>query len=94
MKEFISCFEALDEIRFSFNLTNLFFVIWEQSHGFNQLSLTRPSAECREIKNVLFVGASSRPGNGVPLVLIGAKSVAEKAMKRINDLSAINIEDK
>jgi phytoene dehydrogenase-like protein len=54
------------------------------SHGFNQLSLTRPSSKANNndgsMPNVLYVGASSRPGNGVPLVLIGAKLVAEQAM--------------
>jgi phytoene desaturase (3,4-didehydrolycopene-forming) len=50
------------------------------SHGLAQLSLTRPGASCKEYPNVLFVGASSRPGNGVPLVLIGAKLVAKKAL--------------
>jgi phytoene desaturase (3,4-didehydrolycopene-forming) len=63
------------------------------SHGFGQLSLTRPSSKGTSIlspfqkqqggdvdmSNVLYVGASSRPGNGVPLVLIGAKLVAEQA---------------
>lgn len=56
------------------------------SHGFGQLSLTRPSAECKEFGNVLFVGASSRPGNGVPLVLLGAKSVASKVEKKLSIL--------
>mmetsp|Transcript_10558 Transcript_10558/g.15374 ORF Transcript_10558/g.15374 Transcript_10558/m.15374 type:complete len:254 (-) Transcript_10558:143-904(-) len=51
------------------------------SHGFSQLSLTRPGAQSQTHTNVLFVGASSRPGNGVPLVLIGAKQVAEQALK-------------
>lgn len=58
-----------------------------QSHGFGQLSVTRPGAESPAHPNVLFVGASSRPGNGVPLVLIGAKLVAKKAFKRIKKLS-------
>jgi phytoene desaturase (3,4-didehydrolycopene-forming) len=43
-----------------------------QSHGFSQLSLTRPGPASSVIPNVLFCGASSRPGNGVPLLLIGA----------------------
>ena len=50
----------------------------KQSHGLGQLSVTRPSAESFSQENVLFVGASSRPGNGVPLVLIGAKMVSQK----------------
>jgi hypothetical protein len=56
-------------------------VYCEQSHGFAQLSITRPGARSSGIPNVLFCGASSRPGNGVPLVLIGAKQVAQKATR-------------
>lgn len=52
------------------------------SHGFGQLSLTRPAHEADQ-KNVLFVGASTKPGNGVPLVLLGAKQVASKAIEKI-----------
>jgi phytoene desaturase (3,4-didehydrolycopene-forming) len=55
------------------------------SHGFGQLSLTRPGAQS-SLPNTLFVGASSRPGNGVPLVLIGAKQAAEKALKKLASL--------
>ncbi len=32
------------------------------SHGFGQLSLTRPAHQSRELDNVLFTGASTRPG--------------------------------
>jgi phytoene desaturase (3,4-didehydrolycopene-forming) len=53
------------------------------SHGLSQLSLTRPGASYQGYPNVLFVGASSRPGNGVPLVLIGAKLVAKKALSKV-----------
>ena len=55
------------------------------SHGFAQLSLTRPGAGYSKEKssNLLYCGASSRPGNGVPLVLIGAKQVAEKAISML-----------
>lgn len=54
------------------------------SHGFSQLSITRPGPQpISELKNVLFVGASSRPGNGVPLVLIGAKNTARKAFQML-----------
>jgi phytoene desaturase (3,4-didehydrolycopene-forming) len=63
-------------IRFSL----LVFRFLSQSHGFSQLSLTRPGPASSGIRNVLFCGASSRPGNGVPLVLIGAKQVAEKVV--------------
>jgi len=59
------------------------------SHGFRQLSLTRPGAESSDMPNVLFVGAGSRPGNGVPLVLMGAKQVAEKVAKKLKLLASI-----
>ena len=58
------------------------------SHGLGQLSLTRPGAECKSQNNVLFVGASSRPGNGVPLVLIGSKQVARKATEKLKSMTA------
>ena len=53
------------------------------SHGFGQLSLTRPGQQSINEDNILYVGASTRPGNGVPLVLLGAKQVAKKAMSKI-----------
>lgn len=52
------------------------------SHGLAQLSFFRPSQPSTgTIPNVLYCGASARPGNGVPLVLIGADLVAQKALK-------------
>jgi phytoene dehydrogenase-like protein len=58
-----------------------------QSHGFGQLSIMRPGSDVPQNPNVLMVGASSRPGNGVPLVLIGAKLVSQKALQRLQELS-------
>ena len=49
------------------------------SHGLGQLSLARPGAGTGNLPNVLYVGASSRPGNGVPLVLVGAELAAKQA---------------
>lgn len=51
------------------------------SHGLNQLSLLRPGPQHPTINGLWFCGASGRPGNGVPLVLIGAKKVAENVLK-------------
>jgi phytoene desaturase (3,4-didehydrolycopene-forming) len=53
------------------------------SHGLGQLSVTRPAPCSNRFPNVFFVGASTRPGNGVPLVLIGAKLVAENALQHL-----------
>ena len=49
------------------------------SHGLGQLSVLRPGAQTGNLENVWYVGASSRPGNGVPLVLVGAELVAKQA---------------
>jgi len=57
------------------------------SHGLAQLSLSRPGPRSSRYSNVLMVGASSRPGNGVPLVLIGAKQAAKIACEKIRILT-------
>ena len=54
------------------------------SHGFAQLSLTRPAPRYRRSKNTFFVGASPRPGNGVPLVLLGAKAIAGQVVSAVS----------
>ena len=61
------------------------------SHGLQQLSIFRPPSifdrsSPPSSNSVFFCGASTRPGNGVPLVLTSAKLVAEKVMKFVNDL--------
>lgn len=56
------------------------------SHGFAQLSLTRPSPKCRKSNNTFFVGASTRPGNGVPLVLLGAKAIAGQVVNAVSSI--------
>lgn len=58
------------------------------SHGFAQLSLARPGPESSKLDNVMFCGASSRPGNGVPLVLMGAKLVAKRAISKLKMVQA------
>ena len=51
------------------------------SHGLAQLALFRPGCVDPDgPKGLYFVGASSRPGNGVPLVMMGAKLTAERVL--------------
>lgn len=52
------------------------------SHGLDQLSIFRPASEDEKIEGLFFAGASTRPGNGVPLVMIGARQVAESIIER------------
>ena len=52
------------------------------SHNLAQLSYLRPSpTHGKDARGLYWVGASTRPGNGVPLVLIGAKKVAAEAIQ-------------
>ncbi len=50
------------------------------SHGLGQLAALRPANEDTKVKGLYFVGASTRPGNGVPLAMISAKLTAEKIL--------------
>jgi phytoene desaturase (3,4-didehydrolycopene-forming) len=53
------------------------------SHGLNQLSLLRPGPEDPKLPGLFFVGASARPGNGVPLVMMGAEQTAGRAAEAL-----------
>ena len=61
------------------------------SHGFSQLSVTRPGPLSTGMPNVCYCGASSRPGNGVPLVLTGAKLTAEKVIAMLERIHSEHI---
>ena len=53
------------------------------AHGLSQISYFRPDNGPRgdeEPDGLYFVGASTRPGNGVPLVLTGAKITSERIL--------------
>lgn len=51
------------------------------SHGLDQLSLLRPARRHPGVRGLHWVGASTRPGNGVPLVLISAEKAVSEALK-------------
>lgn len=53
------------------------------SHNLSQLSLFRPPIQSSDCSNLFFVGASTRPGNGVPLVLISARLCAERIISEL-----------
>ncbi|KAG1658209.1 hypothetical protein FOA52_008232 [Chlamydomonas sp. UWO 241] len=50
------------------------------SHGLNQLAAFRPSPQDTQVSGLYFVGASTRPGNGVPLVMIGADLTVKRIL--------------
>lgn len=51
------------------------------SHNFLNVLCFRPAIRARGLKNAYFVGASTYPGTGVPIVLGGAKITAEEILR-------------
>lgn len=51
------------------------------SHTIFQMGYFRPHNRHCKIKNLYFVGGSTHPGNGIPLVLLSAKLTSERIMK-------------
>ena len=50
------------------------------SHSFFNVLSFRPKTKHANIKNLYFVGASTHPGTGVPIVLAGSKITAEEIL--------------
>jgi phytoene desaturase len=48
------------------------------AHGMNQVGAFRPRNKDEELKNLYYVGASTVPGTGLPMVIIGSKLVLER----------------
>jgi phytoene desaturase len=48
------------------------------SHTFRQVGYMRPANKARDLSNLYFVGASTVPGGGIPMVIIGSRLVAER----------------
>lgn len=57
--------------------------VFSFSHGLDQLALLRPARRTSRLDNVAFVGAATRPGNGVPLVLVSAKLCAREVAQYV-----------
>jgi len=53
-------------------------------HGIMQVGYFRPPMVSRSVKGLYFVGASTRPGTGVPLVTIGGRLVAERIGREVS----------
>jgi phytoene desaturase len=51
------------------------------SHRIFQMGYFRPHNRHRHYRNLYFVGGSTHPGNGVPLVLMSAKLTSERILK-------------
>jgi phytoene desaturase len=51
------------------------------SHNFTQVGYLRPHNRHARYRNLYFVGASTHPGTGLPIVLLSARLVVERIMK-------------
>jgi phytoene desaturase len=51
------------------------------SHSFFQVGYMRPHNRHRRYKNLYFVGASTHPGTGLPIVLISARLLVERILR-------------
>ena len=51
------------------------------SHNFSQVGYMRPHNRHKRYKNLYFVGASTHPGTGLPIVLISARLVVERILR-------------
>ncbi len=50
-------------------------------HDFMQVGYMRPQNRAKRIRNLYFVGASTVPGTGVPLVIMGSRLVTERILR-------------
>jgi phytoene desaturase len=48
------------------------------SHNFLQVGYMRPANKAPRLEGLYFVGASTQPGGGVPMVIIGSRLTAER----------------
>ena len=51
------------------------------AHGMNQIGALRPANKDEKFDNVYYVGASTVPGTGLPIVVISSKLVSERILK-------------
>jgi phytoene desaturase len=52
-------------------------------HNIFQMGYFRPHNRHKKYKNLFFVGGSTHPGNGIPLVLLSAKLTSERIFKEL-----------
>jgi phytoene desaturase len=50
------------------------------AHGLNQVGYMRPSNKDEDFGNLYYVGASTVPGTGLPIVVISSKLATERIL--------------
>jgi phytoene desaturase len=61
------------------------------SHNFWQVGYLRPQNRHKQYKNLYFVGASTHPGTGLPIVLLSARLTTERILKEAGTISVQNM---
>jgi phytoene desaturase len=56
------------------------------SHNFWQVGYLRPQNRHKRYRNLYFVGASTHPGTGLPIVLLSARLTSERIQREIGSL--------
>jgi phytoene desaturase len=51
------------------------------AHDFRQVGYLRPNNRAKKLRNLYFVGASTVPGTGVPMAIIGSRLVTERILR-------------
>ena len=51
------------------------------AHSMNQVGAFRPKNKDEHFKNLYYVGASTTPGTGIPMVIISSRLVQERMQK-------------
>lgn len=54
------------------------------SHNFMQVGPFRPVNQDKRVRNLFFVGASTQPGTGIPMVMLSAKLVTERVLQHFS----------
>jgi phytoene desaturase len=72
----------------SFNLTNGSTL--GLAHNLNQLCYMRPKNRHKFYKNLYFVGASTHPGSGLPIVLLSSRLTCQRILRENEDLTLLN----
>lgn len=57
------------------------------AHDINQVGAFRPKNKDEELSNLYYVGASTTPGTGLPMVIISSKLVTERIIEDVRYLS-------
>ena len=60
------------------------------SHNITQVLAFRPGTRSHLFKNLYFVGASTQPGTGVPIVLSSAKLVEKQIMEDVGMIERVD----